>query len=73
MVGEKQMKFEIDLPSNCNECVFCEESIYCGLLCGESLYPKIEEDYDYEHRAKFCPFDSEEKLDEMHKGVRIVG
>lgn len=66
------MKLEIDLPSRCDECVFCEENIYCGLLCGEPIYPNINEAYDYEHRAKFCPFDSNEMITEMHEGVRII-
>ena len=65
------MKFEIDIPPNCGECVFCQEFIYCGLLYGEPLYPNIKEETDYDHRAKFCPFDSKEKWDEMHEGVKI--
>lgn len=66
------MKFEIDVPKSCDECVFCEELIFCGLLCGEPLYPNPFEEYDDEHRAKFCPFDSKEKLENLHKGVRII-
>ena len=65
------MKFEIDIPPNCGECVFSQEFIYCGLLCGEPIYPFGLEECDYDHRAKFCPFDSKEKWDEMHEGVKI--
>lgn len=65
------MKFEIDIPSKCDECVFCEELVYCGLLYGEPIYRNSKE-YDFEHRAKFCPFDNIAKRDEMHNGVRII-
>ena len=63
------MKFDIDLPKNCSECVFCEEAIYCSLLYGEPIY----NDYDYGiDRPNFCPFDSKEKWSEIHDGVRII-
>ena len=63
------MRLEIDLPSDCSECVFCEESIYCGLLCGEPTYSESEYGIS---RPKFCPFDSKEKWEEMQEGVRII-
>lgn len=65
------MKFEIDLPSNCDECVFCEESVFCGLLYGEPIY-QSDEDYGCNKRARFCPFDNKDKRNEMHEGVRII-
>ena len=66
------MKFEIDLPSECGECVFCQEFVFCGLLCGEPIYTGSSKDWDYDHRAKFCPFDNKEKRNELYNGVRIL-
>ena len=64
------MKLEIDLPNDCMGCVFCEESVYCKLLCGEPIYQ--DDEYDVDHRAKFCPFDSKDRWAEMYEGVRIL-
>ena len=65
------MLLEIDLPNSCNDCAFCEECIYCGLLNGEPIYNGFP-DGTWDKRPDFCPFDNEEKRAEMHDGVKFV-
>lgn len=61
------MKFEIDTPKQCSDCVFCSELCYCLLMYGEPT-----EVFEDNKRSSFCPFDNKASREKMAKGVSII-
>ena len=61
------MKFEIETPEECSECVFCSELCFCLLMYGEPLGFIMEGE-----RAQFCPFDNEKSRQKMDQSVKII-
>ena len=58
------MKFEIESVKECYECAFCEEGIFCKLLCGEPTEV-------INGKPEWCPFDNEGSTI-TRRGVTVI-